>query len=184
MKMDECGIMRNIEIAKSAIRNPQSAIRNREWLFFVLLVRGFARREVIDIGRQILVHRVDIVEGERAARGLHRNRTARPFLILLFAALLTAARRLCIGTEVATACGRPGSGSGIEWPRSAETAAGTGTTETRARAGRSRPAESARAWPAEPAWPRPARTAILARPRLAHRQRAAVEHLPVEPLNG
>src|SRR6266487_3759083 len=59
-------------------------------LFFLFIVLGLAGREVVDFFRQILVNRIDVVQRERPARRLHRNRTAGPLGVLLLRSLLTA----------------------------------------------------------------------------------------------
>src|SRR5205814_10436887 len=97
---------------------------------------------------------------------------------------LTAARRLGVGPEIAAARGRTGCGTGIERPGTAKAAAWPWSAEAGPCSGRSRSAEPSGARTGEAAArPRSTRAAILARPRLAHCQRAAIENLPVEPLN-
>src|SRR5204862_7685461 len=97
-------------------------------LVLVLLVRRPAGGEIVDIGRQLVVHGIDVVERERPARRLHRNGTARPFGLLLLAALLTTAGRLGVGAEIAAArgCTRRG---GVKWAGATEPAGRPRSTE-------------------------------------------------------
>src|SRR5262249_8173294 len=131
--------------------------------------------DVVDI-RQFLVHRVDVVEAERSAGLLHRNRAARlVFALLLFLGGAGPALRLGVGAEV-TAARRGAAGraaAGIERTRAAA-AEGAGWPRREAAAGRRT---------GKAAGTRTAGAAIFTGARFADRQRPPVEHLTVESLN-
>src|SRR5262245_41952526 len=108
-------------------------------LFLGLVVRRrLARRDVVDI-RHVLADVVHVVEGERAAGGLHRNRAARALGFFFLGRGVLAALRLGVGAEVAVA--RRRRRVRIE-SGSAESAAATRTRTTKAAAG-ARAAEAA-----------------------------------------
>src|SRR5262245_17764475 len=152
-------------------------------LFVAFVVVRLARGDVVDI-RQIFAHVVHVVERERTAGDLHRDRSARTLGFLLLRDRVLAALRLGVGPEVAVA--RRRRRVGIE-ARTASVSTAAGARAAKAAAGaRPRPAESraARARSAEPAaGARSAGPAILTSARVAYRQRTAVEHLSVEFLN-
>src|SRR6185295_7506473 len=146
---------------------------------FVDVVVRLAGRDVVDV-RHRFVGRVHIVETERAAGLLHRDRPARLVVAgLLFLRAAGSALRLRVGAEIATAGRRTARGSPatarIEGPRASAAAERTGRPRR----------ESAGTWTGgEPAGPRrPARTAVLTRTRLADGERPPVEHLSVEALD-
>src|SRR5262245_20332589 len=149
-------------------------------LFVLVVFVRAAGRDVVDVG-QCLVHVVHVVQREGAAGRLHRDGAARSLFALLLA-LLTAARRLGVGTEVAAA--RRRRRRRIEWTGSAKAAAAGAWSTEAAAATRPRAAEAAGPRrPRRAAGTRTTRAPILARARFADGQRAPVEDLPVELLN-
>jgi hypothetical protein len=135
---------------------------------FLVCVR-FARGDVVDI-RQRLVHGIDVVEAERTACVLQRDRSTWLVGILLLR-LGTATLRLGVRSKISTAIWRDARrGAGIELPRPAK-----GTGSAWRKAARPRTREAARPGTTGPA--------ILASSRFADGQWPSVEHLTVETLN-
>src|SRR5260221_13825278 len=90
-------------------------------LLFVRVLARFARGDVVHF-RQFLVRRVHVVEAERAAGVLQRNRAARFVVAFLLSLCAAAALRLGVGTEIPAAsrrAARDAAAAGIEGPRCA-----------------------------------------------------------------